>query len=73
MKRIKKCPDWPLVHVIWRGHWTDPMIVELFSEDGVVSAPTHAHIYNPKVALVSLLEGKFSLPPSVVTISFQDD
>ena len=70
MERIKKCPDWPLVHAIWRGHWTDP-VVELFSEDGV-SAPTHAHIYKPKVALVGLLNGDFSLPPSVVTISFDD-
>lgn len=70
MEQIKKCPDWPLVHAISQGHWTDP-VIELFSEDGV-SAPTHAHIYKPKVALVGLLNNKFSLPTSIVTISFND-
>jgi hypothetical protein len=71
MNLIPSCPEWPLVNVYYRGHWTNAA-AELFAptED---SPPSHLHIYNRAMWEQGQREAGWKVPPSVVTYSLAED
>lgn len=70
LTKLDKCPQWPLIRIISIDHWTDP-VIEYFGEsrDG---PPTHMHVYKPDVARMGYRDGKFTIPPTITTVSYAD-
>lgn len=68
--KLDKCPEWPLVGDVTLGHWTNS-IVEYFAEKQG-DPPTHMHVYKPDTARKGFKEGKFTIPATITTVSYDD-
>lgn len=62
------CPKWPILKDVSLGHWTNT-IVEFLGEtkDG---PPSHMHVYEWEKARKGFAEGKFTIPNTIVSVSY---
>ncbi len=68
LTRLPQCPEIPLVHIAYDGHWTNP-IFELFAnEEG--SPAVHLHVYKRSRFLQMKSEFPWKNFPALKTISW---
>jgi len=70
LKVLDECPEWPLVRIVNDTHWTDP-IVEFFHPTAYDGPPMHMHVYKREKARKGFAEGRFVIPPTVVSVSYE--